>query len=85
MGDMGEVFNAMREMDAARRSRNLAAADPAGWTIHTKYHWSCDLGGSRLDYWPSRNKFQWRGKVMTGDVVGFIRKRETRGQADAYS
>ena len=85
MGDMGEVFNAMREMDAERRSRNLAAADPTGWTIHTEYHWSRDLGGSRLDYWPSRNKFQWRGKVMTGDVVGFIRKRETRGQADAYS
>ena len=73
MGDMGEVFNAMREMDAERRSRNLAAADPTGWTIHTEYHWSRDLGGSRLDYWPSRNKFQWRGKVMTGDVTGFIR------------
>ena len=43
MGDMGEVFNAMREMDAERRSRNLAAADPTGWTIHTEYHWSRDL------------------------------------------
>lgn len=31
--------------------------------------------GKRLDYWPSRNKFQYNGKVMTGDVLGFIRKR----------
>lgn len=75
MGDMGEIFNAMREMDRERKERNLAAADPAGWTVHTPWHWSRDLAGSRLDYWPSRNKFQWQGKVMCGDVQGFIRKR----------
>ena len=82
MGDMREVFDAMKKRDAERRSRNLAAAVPTGWTIHTEYHWSRDLGGYRLDYWPSRNKFQWRGKVMTGDVAGFIKNREI-GHADA--
>ena len=76
MGDMREVFDAMKDWDRARKVKNLAAADPTGWTIHTEFHWSRDLAGHQLNYWPSRNKFQWRGKVMTGDVQGFIRKRE---------
>lgn len=76
MGDMREVFDAMRERDKERKQRNLAAADPTGWTQHTEYHWSRQLNGKRLDYWPSRNKFQYQGRVMAGDVVGFIKKRD---------
>lgn len=76
MGDMGEVFNAMREADKERKRRNLAVADPSGWTVHTEHHWSRMLAGKRLDYWPSRNKFQYDGRVMTGDVNGFINRRE---------
>lgn len=34
------------------------------------------LNGKRLDYWPSRNKFQYEGKVLCGDVQGFIRNRK---------
>lgn len=76
MGDMGDIFNALRERDKERRHRNLAAADPSGWTLHTDTHWSQMLNGKRLNYWPSRNKFQYEGRVMTGDVVGFIEKRK---------
>ncbi|MFA5630323.1 MAG: hypothetical protein WC997_02325 [Porticoccaceae bacterium] len=76
MGDVGEIFNAKRAADRERRARNLANADPSGWTIHTEHHWSRVLSGKRLDYWPSRNKFQFEGRVMTGDVMGFIRRRE---------
>ncbi len=75
MGDMGDYFNEMREYHKARRHRNLAKADPTGWTVHTDWHWSRDLAGHRLDYWPSRHRFMWKGKVMTGDVDGFIRNR----------
>jgi len=75
MGDMAEVFRDMREMDKEQKERNLSKANPEGWTQHTEFHWSRDLAGSRLDYWPSRNKFQYRGKVMRGDVDGFIRNR----------
>jgi hypothetical protein len=75
MGDMGEIFNAMRERDKERRHRNLEAADPSGWTVHTSVHWSRELAGHRLDYWPSRNKFRWKGKTHCGDVDGFIRNR----------
>ena len=79
MGDMAEVFNAMREADKERKALNFSKADPTGWTKHTEYHWSRKLNGKRLDYWPSRNKFQYEGRVMCGDVQGFIRKRERTG------
>ena len=76
-GDMGEFFNALRERDKQRKARNLRAADPTGFTQHTAYHWSCELQGHRLDYWPSRNKWRWRGRTYTGDVRGFIRQRSS--------
>lgn len=75
MGDVGDYWNDHREWDKKRKEKNLASANDEGWTKHTDYHWSCELNGKRLDYWPSRNKFQYNGKVMTGDVEGFIRNR----------
>ena len=76
MGDMAEIFNAMRDANKQRRERNLNKFDPTGWTRHTEYHYSRLLNGKRLDYWPSRNRFQYEGRVMVGDVLGFIRNRE---------
>ena len=78
MGDMGDIFNTMKRYTRERKRERLAAADPTGWVKHTDYHWSRTLLGSKLDYWPSRDKFQWRGRVMTGDVVAFIAARERR-------
>lgn len=75
MGDMGEIFNAMKRHDKERRERNLSSADLSGFTRHTEHHYSRHLNGDRLDYWPSRNRFRWRGKTHTGDVQGFIRNR----------
>jgi len=49
MGDMGEVFNAMREADKERRERNLNKFDPTGWNRHTEYHFSRQLNGKRID------------------------------------
>lgn len=66
---------AMKEAARQRGIRNLAAANPEGWTQHTEYHWSRSFNGKRLDYWPSRNKFQYGGRVMTGDIVGWMSKR----------
>lgn len=73
--ELTEMWRDFREQDKERKARNLAKADPTGWTQHTELHWSRTLNGKRLDYWPSRNKFQYEGRVMTGDVDGFIRKR----------
>lgn len=60
----------------AARQRNLDAADPTGWLQHTPYHWSRYIDGKKLDYWPSRRKWMYEGRVMNGDIEGFIRKRE---------
>ena len=76
MGDLSDAFKAMNEGSKARRKKNLARANSDGWTKHTSYHWSRKLNGKRLDYWPSRNKFQYDGRVMQGGIDGFIRKHE---------
>ena len=78
MGDMSEEFNALKQLNKDRKKRNLESANSDGWNKHTPYHWSRQLGGKRLDYWPSRNKFQYDGKVMCGDVIGFIKNREQK-------
>ncbi len=50
-------------------------ADPAvGWTKHTLWHWSRDLNGKKIDFWPTKDKWLYDGKVMTGDVDKFIAK-----------
>lgn len=50
------------------------AADDGGWTKHTEHHWSRTVAGKRLDYWPSRKKYRFDGRVMRGDVHKFIAK-----------
>lgn len=78
--EISEYFRDHKEYHKERRERNLKNANPEGWKIHTEYHWSRQLNGKRLDYWPSRNKFQYEGRVMVGDVKGFIRNREKQPQ-----
>lgn len=78
MGDMGEIFRDWNAHKKERKKERLAAANPEGWTIHTEYHWSRDLNGSRLDYWPSTGKFRYKGKTMFGGITGFIKKREKK-------
>jgi len=75
MGDMGDEFRALKELGKERRERNLKNADDEGWNKHTEHHWFRELQGSRLDYWPSRNKFMWKNRVMVGNIKGFIKKR----------
>lgn len=79
--EIAEYFRDHKEYHRERRERNLRSANDEGWKKHTEYHWSRQLNGKRLDYWPSRNKFQYQGRVMVGDVEGFIRKREKKSQS----
>jgi hypothetical protein len=50
--------------------------EPLGqkWHLYSHYHWSRTLNGKRLDYWPTKSKFQYDGKIVTGDVYDFISK-----------
>ena len=73
---MREVFDDMREHSRRRRKRNIEVANPTGWMLHTQWHWSRDLVGHRLDYWPSKNKWKYKGKIEQGDIIGFIKRRD---------
>jgi hypothetical protein len=66
--------NAKEKFDADRASflANAIRVDDGEWVKHTPHHWSRMVTGERLDYWPSRKKYQWRGKVQRGDVMKVI-------------
>ena len=40
------------------------------WVKHTPYHWTCLLCGEKLQYWPTKNKWWWRGQTYDGAAVG---------------
>lgn len=52
------------------------AADDGGWVKHTEFHWARMVAGHKLDFWPSKQKFQYRGKIRHGDVYQFIKRQE---------
>lgn len=75
------IWDALKEHSKAKfdadRKRFMTDAhlkDDGGWKVHTKWHWSRYVNGKKLDYWPSRMKFQYDGKVRRGDVYRFIAK-----------
>ena len=77
--DDWSIFKVKKRYDQAQRQKNLTDAEEKlsdRWIVHTEYHWSTTLNGEKLNYWPSRNKFQYQGKILYGDVHGFIRNRE---------
>ena len=84
MTDKDPTWSAIKEcakskFDADRQQflNNAIAGDDGKWTKHTDFHWSRLVAGQRLDYWPSRKKFQYQGKVQRGDVMRFIKLKET--------
>ena len=72
MGDMAEIFNAMKEAAKERRAERLDRADDAGWEKHTPYHWHRTIDGKKLNYWPSS------GLVMIGQKKHNINSRYIR-------
>ena len=50
--------------------------DDGNWVKHTDWHWSRFVAGKRLDYWPSKSKFQYEGRVIQGNVIDFIKAHE---------
>ena len=71
-----DKFNA----DRARFAAEADAADDGGWHKHSPHHWSRMVGADRLDYWPTRKKYQFRGKVRRGDVYAVIRRTPEPGK-----
>lgn len=80
MSDRDPIYDALKEIrrekfdaDRARFMSQAEASDDGGWHKHSQHHWSRMLNGERLDYWPSRKKYQWRCKVRRGDVMAIVR------------
>ena len=70
-----EIYDILKQHSKSKfdadRARFLADAnhpdnDDGGWTKHTEYHWSRVVNSHMLDYWPSRKKWQYRGRVRRG-------------------
>ena len=70
-----EIYDIMKEYSKSKfdadRARFLADANhpdnnDGGWSQHTKFHWSRNVDGARLDYWPSRKRWQYKGRVHRG-------------------
>lgn len=76
--DLKACKKAKFDADRAHFLAEAQAADDGGWTKHTQWHWSRMVNGERLDYWPSRKKYQYRGKVKRGDVMQIIRRAAAR-------
>ena len=53
-----------------------------GWKEHSQFHRSRVVNGKRLDYWPTKSKFQYDGVVQTGEVYKFIRSLHADRMAD---
>lgn len=79
MGDMGDYYRDLRD---ARRAAGLPARrghkTPAvavkltkewkrlGFEVRTEWHWQARVGGTLVDYWPSKSKWQIDGAVKVG-------------------
>jgi len=62
MGDMGDVFNTMREQTREHRARMLQRADTEGWEQITPYHYRRTFGAVTIEWWPSGGKAMSRMK-----------------------
>lgn len=47
--------------------------DDGLWFKHSRWHWSRYVADKRVDFWPSKSKFQVDGKVRQGDVYEAMR------------
>lgn len=67
-----EIYDFLREERKEKRRERLASADDTGWSKHTEHHWFRTIGGHKLDYWPSSNKYQYKKRMYRGAMPKFI-------------
>lgn len=84
MGDMGDIFRAMKEekqqRHAANRETALKLREDTRWLfLNGGTHYQTKVKGKTLNYWPGPNKWHYNGGRYTGtltDLLNFIAKRE---------
>lgn len=79
------VYDDMKSMSREKYNHDRALfleqakkVDDGGWQKNSEWHWQRPLAGFTLDYWPSRKKYMYRGRVARGDVYQFMRSVEKR-------
>jgi hypothetical protein len=67
------IFKEREEHRKKRRAERLAKTDDFGWSKHTDTHWYRMIHNDKLHYWPSANKWLWRGKYYRGGLPKFLK------------
>lgn len=73
--DDWDVFRDMRAEKQAKRGARLAAADTTGWSRFCVTHFYRDVDGHRLEWWPSGNKWLYKGKYYRGGLPKWIKDK----------
>lgn len=69
-----EVFREIEKQRKNRRAKRLANTSDAGWSKHTETHWYRFIDGEKLHYWPSANKWLYKGRYYRGALPKDILK-----------
>lgn len=96
----GDLWRAFGRYKKQKRTRNLIDWEAGGTkeleavlgdgqkvSRHSEFHYSFMLAGSRVDYWPSTNKWRLKNKTYFGNfksLCGFIHKRKNPTPKGTY-
>lgn len=86
-----EMWAAWKAMKRSKRHQRILEFDPEALAIvlespvtkHTDYHYSFELCGKSVDYWPSSTKWRVNNKTHHGgfmSLCGFIKNRKKKGK-----
>lgn len=76
-----EHFDQVRKDRANRRAMRLERTDDFGWSKHQDTHWYRMIDDEKLHYWPSSNKWLYKGKYYRG---GLPRELKLKIEADNH-
>lgn len=80
MGDMGDIFNDLkdirREERAARKSQAVAVIDDVreivdSLAVDPNGTWNITKGTLKIQYYPTKGTWQIRGRMMRGGIESF--------------
>lgn len=66
MGDMAEVFAALKDERKKNKKKRLEEANTDGWISHSPYHFTKMMPDGYISWWPSTVKAQYRNKMYYG-------------------
>lgn len=63
-----QMFKDREDARKQRRAKRLLNTSDVGWSKHTDTHWYRFVDGEKLHYWPSANKWLFKGKYYRGGL-----------------